>query len=252
MKILSPVSPYQSLYLFSKPVDFIIDMNMGTNVKVYLFISENVTSPINRSVSGYWSSSMKITANYTYPGDYKVTVVMSNEVSSVTITNSITLMSDVSGFIVELKNSPVIYRHRSIEDYGRAFFQFHYQPNTYAALYPTNVTISVGDTTNKVLGPFRLGLDYFSNISKTLMFYDYKTIGNYIAAFNFKNAISSKIYSLSISVVPALFGVYIKCEPPNVVPGSSVIIQVYAEQGDNVTYEFIVDGQSIGTQQRIC
>jgi hypothetical protein len=225
---------------------------MGTNVKVYLFISENVTSPINKSVSGSWFSSMKITANYTYPGDYKVTVFLSNELSFVTITKSITLMSDVSGLIVELKYSPVIYRHRSIEGSGRAFYQFYYQPNTYAALYPTNVTIYVGDSTNLVLGPFRLGLDYFSNISKTLLFYDYKTIGNYSAAFNFKNAISSKTYSLSISVVPAIFGVYIKCEPPNVVPGSSVIIQVYAEQGDNVTYEYFVDGQSIGTQQRIC
>jgi hypothetical protein len=225
---------------------------MGTNAQVYLFISENISSPKNRSVIGSWSSSLKITANYSYPGDYKVTVVISNELSSVTITKSIKLMSDVSGLIVELKYSPVVYRHQSIEDSGRAFFEYHYQPKTYAALYPINVTISVGDNTNQVLGPFRLGLDYFSNISKTLMFYDYKTIGNFTAAFNFKNAISSKVYFLSISVVPAIFGVYIKCEPPNVVPGSSVIIQVYAEQGDNVTYEYFVDGQSIGTQQRIC
>ena len=161
-------------------------------------------------------------------------------------------MSDVSGLIVVLKYSPVIYRYRSKENSGRAFFQFHYQPNTYAALNPINVTISVGDSANQILGPFWLTLDYFANFSKTPMFYEYKSIGNYTAAFTFKNAISSKIFLLPLSVVPAVFGIYIKCVPPNVVPGTSVIIQVYTEQGDNVTYEFIVDGQSIGTQQQIC
>ena len=249
---MTPVSPYQNIYLFPKPIDFIIDMDSGTNVRVYLYISEQEASPINRSVLGYWKSPLNITANYTYPGDYKVSVIISNEVSSVSLTKTITLMSDVSGLIVELKYSPVIYRHRSLEDSGRAFFQFHYQANTYAALYPINVTVSVGDSTNKVLGPFWLGLDYFSNISKTPIFYDYKIIGNYTPIFTFKNAISSKTLHLPLSVVPAIYGVYIRCIPSNVIAGNSVIIQFYLEQGDNVTFEWFVDGQSKAIQQRVC
>ena len=160
-------------------------------------------------------------------------------------------MSNVSGLIAALKYSPVIYLHNSIEDSGRAFFQFHYQAETFAASH-ANISIFVGDRANLSFGPFWLDMDFMKNRSRTPLFYDYRMVGNYTVKFNVSNAISSIVLTLPLNVVPAIYGVYIRCIPSNVIAGNSVIIQFYLEQGDNVTFEWFVDGQSKAIQQRVC
>ena len=85
LKISTPVSSSQNnIYLYTQSIDFIIDMSTGTDVTVVLYIGEEElinTLPISSYIPGIWSSPLNITKNYRYPGDYKVTAIISNSVS---------------------------------------------------------------------------------------------------------------------------------------------------------------------------
>jgi hypothetical protein len=253
LKILEPVSPTQNnIYLYNKSIDFIIDMSFGANIIVELFTGEEElihTLPISRFIPDIWSSPLTITKKYRYPGDYKVTAIISNSVSSIILTKQITVMSSVSGLIVELKNSPVIYFHQSTKDYGRAYFQFKYEGLTCAASH-ANISFTVGDSTF-TYGPFWLGMDFFQNISKTPFFHDYSSVGNYSAVFTVQNAVSSMVLTLSILVAKAIYGVHLLVIPPYCLTGTATIEQAFIEQGDNVTLEWSIDNNHIGTYKEI-
>jgi hypothetical protein len=175
--ISTPIYPFKNIFLYNESIDFVIDLSVGSNVKVDLYIGEEEifnSLPISSFIPGIWQAPLKLTRTYKYPGDYKVTAVLSNSVSSITLTKQITVMSNVTGLIVELKNSPVIHLQHSNDDYGRAYFQFKYEGKTCAASH-ANVTFTVGDS-NRIYGPFWLGMDFIKNISKTPFFHDYFTI----------------------------------------------------------------------------
>ena len=95
-------------------------------------------------------------------------------------------------------------------------------------------------------------MDYFQNISKTPIFFDYDTIGDYNVTFKVWNAISSKILYQSVSVVAAIYGVYIQIQPSSGYPGTTFKLQAFVEQGDNVTLQWLIDGISFGAKPRIC
>ena len=252
LNILTSISQSQNtIYLYSQSIDFIIDMSIGTDVQVDLYTGEEElfnTLPIRNFIPGIWSSPLKISRTYRYPGDYKVKAVISNSVSAVVLTQQITVMSNVSGLIVELKNSPVIYFHQSTDDSGRAYFQFKYQGITCAASH-SNVSFTVGDS-NTNYGPFWLGMDFPQNISKTPFFHDYDTIGSYTATFTVQNEISSKTLILQILVVEAIYGVHLQVLPPNCFPSMSFINQAFIEQGNNISLEWIIENNPIGVFKR--
>lgn len=255
LAIMTPISYLQNnIYLYSKPIDFIVNLSYGTDVKVDLYIGEEELLnkfPSSTFISGAWPSPLKITRSYTYPGDYRVTAVISNEVSSFKLTKFITVMSNVSGLIVELKHSPVIFQYQSIKDVARAYFQFHYQENTCAGSH-ANVTFKIGDYLNSSFGPYWLGMDFNRNISKTPFFFDFNSIGNYHVNFTVSNAISSTTLFLPITISPAFYGVHIRSETSYVIPGMNVKMMLFIEQGENVTFEWFIDGQSHGVQKRLC
>ena len=227
-------------------------MSIGTDVQVDLYIGEEElcnTLPTSNFIQGIWSSPLKINKTYKYPGDYKVRAVIYNSVSAVVLTKQITVMSNISGLIVELKYTPVIYLHHSTHDSGRAYFQFKYQGNTCAASH-SNVSFTVGDS-NTTYGPFWLGMDFPQNISKTPFFHDYNTIGNYNATFTVQNEISSKTLILQILVVETIYGVHLQVLPQNCFPNTSLINQALIEQGKNISLEWIIDNNSIGVFYRM-
>jgi hypothetical protein len=228
-------------------------MSIGDNVRVELYIGEEElihTLPIHSFIPGIWSSPLAITKKYRYPGDYKVTAIISNSISSIILTKQITVMSSVSGLIVELKNSPVICLHQSIKDYGRAYFQFKYEGLTCAASH-ANISFTVGDSTS-TYGPFWLGMDFIQNISKTPFFHDYVNVGNYSATFSVVNVISSTTLNLKISVVQAIYGVHLQVIPSFCIVGANIKMQAMIEQGDNVTLEWYYNYQMIGVNPRKC
>jgi hypothetical protein len=254
LTILTPVSPTQNnIYLYNKSIDFIIDMSIGANVRVELYIGEEElirSLPINSFIPGIWSSPLKITKKYRYPGDYKVTAIISNSVSSIILTKKITVMSSVLGLIVELKYYPVIYLHQSTKDYGRAYFQFKYTGTTCAASH-ANVSFTVGDS-SPIYGPFWLGMDFIQKISKTPFIHDYASIGNYTATFSVVNAISSTTLNLKITVIPAIYGVHLQVIPSFCIVGANIKMQAMIEQGNNVTLEWFYNYLSIGVNPRKC
>jgi hypothetical protein len=228
-------------------------MSIGANVRVELYIGEEElihTLPTNRFIPGIWSSPLKITKKYRYPGDYKVTAIISNSVSSIILTKKITVMSSVKGLIVELKYSPVIYLHQSTKDYGRAYFQFKYVGSTCSASH-ANISFTVGDST-PIFGPFWLGMDFILKISKTPFIHDYISIGNYTATVSIVNAISSKTLNLKISVIQAIYGVHLQVIPSLCIVGANIKMQAMIEQGDNVTLEWYYNYQMIGVNPRKC
>ena len=252
LNILTPISTFQNnIYLYTQSIDFIIDLSIGTDVHVDLYTGEEElfnTLPISNFIPGIWSSPLKISRTYRYPGDYKVKAVISNSVSAVVLTKQITVMSNVSGLIVELKNSPVIYLHQSTDDSGRAYFQFKYQGMTCAASH-SSLSFTVGYS-NAIYGPFWLGMDFPQNISKIPFFHDYNTIGNYTATFTVQNLISSKTVCLQILVVEAIYGVHLQVFPPNQFPSMSFINQAFIEQGNNISLEWIINNNPIAVFNR--
>ena len=152
---------------------------------------------------------------------------------------------------MELKYSPVIYLQQSTKDCGRAYFQIKYQGDA-STISNANVAFTPGDSTNPNLGPFLLGMNYNQTISAISMFYDYKTIGNYTATFVITSAISGGTFTLPLSVVPGIYGVYIQILPPNCYPGMTFKMQVFIQQGYDVTLEWFVNGQSLGQSKRQC
>jgi hypothetical protein len=147
LTIATPINPLKNIFLFNESIDFVIDLSVGSNVKVDLFIGEEKilnSLPISTFIPGIWQAPLKITRTYKYPGDYKVTAILSNSVSSITLTKQITVMSKLSGLIVELKYSPIIYLPHSSHDFGRAYFQFKYEGQT-TAPSNANITFTVGD-----------------------------------------------------------------------------------------------------------
>ena len=85
--IMTPVSLSQNIYLFSEIITFILDVSSGTNVQVQLYIGEEQflkTLPISQLESGLWIKPLNINRYYKYPGDYTVTAIFSNSISSVT------------------------------------------------------------------------------------------------------------------------------------------------------------------------
>jgi hypothetical protein len=253
LTILTPVSQSQNnIYLYNKSIDFVIDMSIGDNVKVELYIGEEElinSLPITNFIPGVWSSPLKITKKYRYPGDYKVTAIISNSVSSIILTKKITVMSSVIGLIVELKYTPVIYLHQSMKDYGRAYFQFKFVGTTCAASH-ANVSFTIGDSTS-VYGPFWLGMDFIQNISKTPFFHDYNSVGNYSAVFTVHNAISSMVLTLPVLVAKAIYGVHLQVIPPNCLTGETTTEQAFIEEGENVTLEWSIDNNQIGTFKKL-
>ena len=251
--LIRPVHASSSnIYLFENTIDFIIDMTMGSNVLIVLYFGEELilnSWPLNKSIIGDWNNSIMISRKYAYPGDYNVSLYLSNSVSSFNITNLISVMSDVNGLIVELESSPVLYQ--SSKAAGRAFFVFRYTNNSYAGSH-SDVSFSVGDVNNANLGPFWLGMDFTQNISKTPMFYDYKIAGLYNASFNVKNKVSSHTLVLPVLVVPTLDGIVVNILPPNVAMGMTIQLNVYIATGNNITLEWIVDGISLGVLPKMC
>jgi hypothetical protein len=82
----------QSIYLFSSNLSFVIDMTMGSNVKIVLYIGEEdarKTLPITRSVDGDWLNPLYINTRYMYPDDYNVTANVSNALSYVVLVQTI-------------------------------------------------------------------------------------------------------------------------------------------------------------------
>ena len=252
LTIQTPVSG--NIFSFSNSVNFVIDMSFGTDVSAVLYIGEEEslkTWAITNYVVGEWLSPWIVTRSYRYPGDYNVTVLLSNSVSSFTLVQAIKVMSNVSGLIIELKNSPVVYLVHSIKSYGRAYFQFHYQGSTYAASH-AKVSFTVNDNLGSTFGPFWLGMDFIQNIIRTPLYHDFDNIGNYTAVFNVVNDISSKTFVLQIIVVPSIYGVYIQTLPSIVIPGMTITMHAYIQQGYNVTLEWFIDGISQGIRPRMC
>ena len=114
------------------------------------------------------------------------------------------------------------------------------------------VSFDAGDNKTSIIGPFWLGIDFFQNISKTPFFYDYNTIGDYNVTFTVWNAISFKILYQTVSVVEAIYGVYIQIQPSNGYPGMTFMLQAFVKEGNNVTLEWFIDGFSFGSNPRIC
>ena len=254
LTIMTQISQ-NNIFLYTNPTDFIIEMTSGTDVQIDLFIGEEnllKTLPIRVFVPGFWSSSFKVSRVYKYPGDYVVTAYISNAISSVVLTKEITVMSNVSGLIAELKNSPVIYQQRSNQNYGRAYFQFQYKGKTCAGSH-ANVSFTVGDiNSSSMYGPFWLGMDFIQNISKTPLFFDYLSSGNYNATFDVINAISSDRFILPIKVVEGIQGVALKVIPSYGIPGVNIVLQAFFEKRENLTIEWFIDGKSQGIYQRVC
>jgi hypothetical protein len=221
----------------------------------YLWIGEEEllkTFPINAFVQGIWSTSLKISKKYRYPGDYEVKAAVSNSISSVILKKNITVMSNVSELIVGSKYSPITYLHQSTRDSGRAYFLFSYEGETCAASH-SNVSFTIDESNSSyTFGPFWLGMDFIQNISITPFVYDSMTVGNYIGTFIVENKISSKTLILPIKVKKSINEVNLKVIPPNVIAGMSVIIQAFIEEGDNITLEWFIDGISQGINHRIC
>jgi hypothetical protein len=180
-----------------------------------------------------------------------VSAFIRNALSSFVLTQQISVMSNVSGLFVELKYAPVIFLRHSTKNFGRAFFQFHYLMNTFAASHAM-VSFDIGDNKTSKFGPFWLGMDYLQNISKTPFFYDYNTIGDYNVTFTVWNAISFKILYQTVNVVEAIYGVYIQIQPSNGYPGMSFMLQAFVKEGNNVTLEWFIDGFSFGSNPRLC
>jgi hypothetical protein len=95
-------------------------------------------------------------------------------------------------------------------------------------------------------------MDLTKNVSKTQLIYDFQNCGNYNVFFTVSNAVCSKIVLLSINVVDGLQGVYINIVPRNCHPGFTIQMNAYVMQGDNVSLEWFVDGQSLGSHKRTC
>jgi hypothetical protein len=230
-------------------------MTSGTDVRFDLFIGEENllnTLPVRVLVPGFWSSSFKISRVYKYPGDYVVTAYIWNSISSVVLTKEITVMSNVSGLIAELKYSPVLYQQHSNQNYGRAYFQFQYNGNTCAGSH-ANVSFTVGDiNSSSIYGPFWLGMDFIQNISKTPLFFDYLRTGDYNATFDVINAISSERFILPIKVVEGIQGVALKVIPSCGIPGVNIVLQAFFEKRENMAIEWFIDGNSQGIYQRLC
>jgi hypothetical protein len=230
-------------------------MSTGSDVNVDLWIGEEEllkTFPINAFVQGIWSTSLKISKNYRYPGDYEVKAAVSNSTSSVILKKNITVMSNVSELIVGSKYSPITYLHQSTRDSGRAYFLFSYEGETCAASH-SNVSFTIYESNSSyTFGPFWLGMDFIQNISITPFVYDFMTVGNYIGTFIVEDKISSKTLILPIKVKKSINEVNLKVIPPNFIAGMSVIIQVFIEEGDNITLEWFIDGISQGINHRIC
>jgi hypothetical protein len=252
LTIETPIYPLQNIFLFNQSIDFVIDLSLGSNVKVDLFIGEEKilnSLPISSFIPGMWYAPLKLTRTYKFPGDYKVTAILSNSISSITLTKQITVMSKLSGLIVELKYSPIIYLPHSNDDYGRAYFQFKYEGQTCAPSH-ANVTFTVGDS-NRIYGPFWLGMDFIQNISKTPFFHDYLSIGNYTAEFKVQNDISSITLSLLVPVVKSIYGVHLQVFPSFFHTGTVTFEQAFVEQGDEpIILEWFVDKNLIGKYNR--
>jgi hypothetical protein len=163
LSVFTPISE-KNIYLYTDSIDFIINMSTGSDVNVCLWIGEEEllkTFPINTFVLGIWSTSLKISRKYRYPGDYEVKVVVSNSISSVILKKNIIVMSNVSGLIVGTTYSPIIYLHQSANDSGRAYFLFSYEGDTCAASH-SNVSFTLGESNSSyTFGPFWLGMDFF-------------------------------------------------------------------------------------------
>ena len=251
--LIRPVHASSSnIYLFENQIDFIIDMTMGSNVLIVLYFGEELilnALPLNKSIIGDWATSKTISRKYAYPGDYNVSLYLSNSISSFNITNLISVMSDVNGLIVELESSPVLYL--PTKGTGRAFFQFKYFGNSCAGSH-ANVSF-ISKITGKKLGPFLLGMDFPQNISKTPFFIDYSQSSKLDnVKFTISNLIGTIELDLPIEVQPALDGVHAYINPLNIYPGMYFEMEVYILQGENVVIEWFVDGESLGETPRIC
>jgi len=240
-------------YPFETNLSFTIDITFGSNINYFLYTGEESslkTQPINGSTKGIWTSPITISKNYKYPGNYNVTLILSNSLGEVSITKLVKVMTSVEGLCARVQTTPVLYL--SSKGAARAYFQFFYNGSNNPASQG-EVTINSGDQNlNPEVGPFWLGMDYIERVSKTPIFYDYQKQGEYNATINVKNERNNITFVLPIQVIATLDGLIVSFEPQNLAPGMTVKMATYITQGKNVTLEWIVDNQSLGVFSRTC
>ena len=114
------------------------------------------------------------------------------------------------------------------------------------------IKFSPGDYMNSTFGPFNLDMNFAKNASEIPLEYQYKVLGNYSAKFQITNALGTKSFTCPLTVMKGLYGIFLHVSPGAIRVGSGVTASVFLVYGDGVKYQWLLDGQWIGDDERIC
>ena len=242
--------PFNSyMYVYPDPFNFVINMLMGSNVRVRVFYGDESNSNIPGSdwtFTGDWPGPYLFSHAYQNPGDYVIKVNVSNFINFYSTTKYISIVSGLDGLNCSLFQNPVIYKSTAA---GIANFMFQFMGNTKAGSH-SNVTLYAGDSSSIIYGPFILGMDFVNNINSNPISYVYNAIGIYTATLTVINPLGSKTFTLSVHVYEGIDGFYIDVVPKLIVVGASVTVNAYLMQGTGITYKWYLNGSLISSKSR--
>lgn len=179
-------------YIYNNtPIQYQISIQSGSNVRIQLFFG-NEKNPLkasfDRTFTGLWTANFYVNYTHINPGDYKIMAIISNSLSSFTRNYSIAIIS----YVDQLNFYAFPSSSLPLTTYG-AFIQFRarYIGQSKAGSH-SEITLWPGDSRNKTYGPFKLGMDFNSNINKIPLSYNYNKNGNFNVIFLVKNPLGSK------------------------------------------------------------
>lgn len=246
-------------YLFPVNLTFSVGMLTGSNVNIFI----NTDSTGNPSILGNniiqiqtlgdWYNNVNdnirklynVSYVYPYPGDFTISVNVSNYLGYFILSKTIKLETRVDYLIPNLMDDTqyVVFQSTDggLTGRGLAQFVFNFVYGTNAG-YGAYATFWPGDSQNMSYGHFPINMDFSANISKTSLQYTYANTGTYKVNFFVTNTLGSKYFSMTIYVKYALSGFFIQANPASVMVGNAVNISAYVVQGNNVSYTWAVDG----------
>jgi PKD repeat protein len=240
-------------------ISFKISMQSGSNIKLSIFTGDEADPAqpsIQASTIGDWNNNLNnvqygtMAHIYLTPGDYKITVNISNSLNYVSFTKSITIISPVDDLIPGLAQAPIIFKSVS-GGVGLAELVFASYGLSKAGSH-SKVSFWPGDAQNSTYGPFSLSMDFGLNASTVSLSYSYKSIGTYYCSFWVGNLLGAKAFRLAVNVVKGIDGFYIDVDPKFALVNQNVNVAAYMIYGDGVTLGFYQNGALLNTKARTC
>lgn len=205
-------------------VKFTLDCTAGSSVEQEWDFKDGQTFSQYTGLLQDWSGPQVIEHVFDKPGDYNVTITLTNNINEVILTQQVVILSGIDNVTLQ-SDSPVAYLYKA----GRATFWFKVDGKP---PYGAETKFDFGDGTISNPVPFEEGKEYT---------HDYALTGNYTVKATVYNPIDTKEFFFEVWVIEPVSNLNLYVEPPHASINEPVSVCISMDKGQGVTLTWNFD-----------